>query len=58
MMRLTRLERAAITDSVLKIESIQISLGQLNETKIPDFDEISKCLTTADKSLRAVLKKA
>lgn len=54
-MSLTSLEREAITDSVLKIQSVQASLSQVDEAKIPDFDEIHKCLTTAHKSLRSVL---
>ena len=56
-MRLTRLEREAINDSVLKLESIQISLEQVSESKIPDFEQIHQCLQTADKSLRGVLRK-
>lgn len=55
-MQLTRLEREAINDSVLKIESIQASLEQVNECKIPDIEEIHKCLNTADRSLRAALR--
>ena len=55
-MTLTRVERAKITDSVLKIQSARASLEHLDETKIPDFDEIQSCLRTADKNLRHVLR--
>jgi hypothetical protein len=56
-MSLTRLEREAITDSVLKIQSIQASLEQVEETSIPDRKEIESCLETADKTLRVALEK-
>lgn len=55
-MYLTRVEREAITDSVLKIQSIQASLDQVDEAKIPDMEEIHICLKTAHKSLRGVLR--
>jgi hypothetical protein len=55
-MILTRVEREAITDSVLKIQSIQASLGQVDEAKVPDMEEIHSCLKTAHKSLRGVLR--
>jgi hypothetical protein len=53
---LTRLEREAITDSVLKIQSIQASLDQVDDAKVPDMEEIHICLKTAHKSLRGVLR--
>jgi hypothetical protein len=55
-MPLTRLEREAITDSVLKIQSIQASLEQVDVTRIADREEIESCLETADKSLRVALR--
>lgn len=55
-MYLTRLEREAITDSVLKIQSVQASLDHVNEAKVPDIEEIHDCLKTAHQSLRLVLK--
>jgi len=55
-MSLTRLEREAITDSVLKIQSIQASLGQVDEAKVRDMEAIHGCLKTAHKSLRSVLR--
>jgi hypothetical protein len=55
-MPLTKLEREVITDSMLKIQSIQASLNQIDETKLLDFDEINSCLKTADNSFRTVLR--
>jgi hypothetical protein len=55
-MQLSRVEREAITDSVLKIESIQASLEQLDEAKIPEVGEIQNCLELSDQKLRDVLK--
>ena len=55
-MYLTRVEREAITDSVLKIQSVQASLDQVDEAKVPDMEEIHTCLKTAHKNLRAVLR--
>ena len=57
-MTLTRVERAKITDSVLKIQSARASLEHIDESKIPDFAEIQTCLITADKSLRYALRHA
>ena len=57
-MSLTRVEREAITDSVLKIQSIQASLDQIDERKVPDIAEIYGCLKTAHKSLRVVLRES
>ena len=55
-MQLTKVEREAITDTVLKIESIQASLEQIDEGKLPERDEIESCLETADKNLRMALR--
>jgi hypothetical protein len=55
-MSLTKLEREVITDSMLKIQSIQASLDQIEEAKIPDHDEIESCLENADKSFRVALR--
>ena len=56
LMPLTRLEREAINDSVLKIQSIQASLEQVDEAIVPGRDEIENCLETVDKSLRTALR--
>jgi hypothetical protein len=55
-MTLTKLEREVITDSVLKIESIQASLDQIDEAKIVGLDEIHNCLESADKNFRTALR--
>lgn len=55
-MQLSRVEHEAITDSVLKIESIQASLEQLDESRIPELGEIHNCLELSDRKLRSVLR--
>jgi len=55
-MHLTKLEREVITDSMLKIQSIQASLNQIDETKLLDSTEIHNCLRSANTSFRAALK--
>lgn len=55
-MPLTKLEREIITDSMLKIQSVQASLDQIDETKLADGDEIQSCLKSANNSFRAALK--
>ena len=55
-MMFTRLERAKITDSVLKIQSARVSLEDIDEKKIADLDQIQDCLRNADKTLRSALR--
>ena len=55
-MPLTKLEREVITDSMLKIQSIQASLDQIDETKLLESDEIQSCLKTANNSFRVALR--
>lgn len=55
-MALTRLERAKITDSALKIQSAQASLDRLDKTKVEDFEAIEECLEMADANLRQALR--
>jgi hypothetical protein len=55
-MPLTTLEREVITDSMLKIQSVQASLEQIDGTKIPEIDEIHSCLRTAHRSFSAALR--
>ena len=55
-MSLTKVEREKITDSMLKIQSVRASLEDLDETKIPEYDEISGCLSIVDKNLRLALR--
>ena len=54
-MSLTKLEREAITDSMLKIQSIRDSLNEVGESKIPKVDEIECCLDNADHQLKIAL---
>jgi hypothetical protein len=55
-MSLTNVEREKITDSVLKIQSVRASLEDIDETKIPEYEEVEGCLTTVDKKLRLALR--
>lgn len=55
-MPLNKLEREVITDSMLKIQSIQASLDQIDDAKLPDSDGIHNCLKTADNSFRLALR--
>jgi hypothetical protein len=56
-MELSKLEREVITDSMLKIQSIEASLDQIDKSKLDDFDEIHSCLRSAGKSFRLALTK-
>jgi len=55
-MPLNKLEREVITDSMLKVQSIQASLDQIDGSKLPDIEEIHSCLKTAGKSFRHALR--
>jgi hypothetical protein len=55
-MSLTTLEREVITDSMLKVQSIQASLDQIDGTKVIDIDEIHSCLKKAGNSFRTALR--
>jgi hypothetical protein len=55
-MSLTNVDREKITDSMLKIQSVRTSLEDMDETKIPDYDEIEGCLSLVDKNLRLALR--
>jgi hypothetical protein len=55
-MALTRVERAKITDSALKIQSAQASLETLDEDKVEEFAQIQECLEMADANLRRALR--
>jgi len=54
-MKLTAVERERITDSMLKIQSIRVSLDAVDEGKIPNVDEIDSCLANADHNLKIAL---
>jgi len=58
MQRLTKSERAKITDSMHSIQSARASLADIDEAKLPDVDEIQECLESADKNLRGALRDA
>ena len=58
MQQLTKSERAKITDSVHSIQSARASLADIDESKVPEVDEIQECLESADKNLRGALRKA
>ncbi len=58
MQQLTKSERAKITDSVHSIQSARASLTDIDETKVPEVDEIQDCLDNADKNLRGALREA
>ena len=53
---LTKLEREVITDSMLKIESVEASLSQIDGSKLPDGKEIQGCLRMARRNFRDALK--
>jgi hypothetical protein len=57
-MSLSKLEREVLTDSMLKIESIEASLSQIDGSKLVDIDEIHSCLKSADHSFRMALRNA
>jgi hypothetical protein len=54
-MELTPEERARITDSKHKIQSVTASLTHVDPQKIPDIAKIEECLEDADESLRVAL---
>ena len=53
LMSLSKMEREACTDSMLKIQSIQASLEQIDGANVPDIDEIHRSLNSASQSFRA-----
>jgi hypothetical protein len=54
-MKLTNSEREKLTDSMLKIQSVRTTLEQVDGSKVPDSEEIHRCLEDADESLRTAL---
>ena len=57
-MDLSKTERAKITDSVHSIQLAQASLVDIDETKVPEVNEIQECLDGADRNLRRALRQA
>jgi hypothetical protein len=54
-MKLTTVDRERITDSMLKIQSVRANLSELDDSRIPNADEVESCLETADASLKEAL---
>jgi hypothetical protein len=54
-MKLTNAEREKLTDSMLKIQSVRATLGLVDDSVVPDSEEIHRCLEDADESLRTAL---
>ena len=54
-MSLTSSEREKLTDSMLKIQAVKATLGQLDDSKVPDSEEIHRCLEDAAASLKTAL---
>jgi hypothetical protein len=57
-MALTRLEKERITDSRLKLQSVANSLNHIDPEKVPDYEDIQKCLEDAEESFRDALRKS
>ena len=56
IMGLTRVEREKITDTMHNIQSARALLENIDESKIPEFDEMQTCLRDADRNLRLALR--
>jgi hypothetical protein len=56
MMPLNKLEREVLTDSMLKVQSIQASLQEIDGSKVPDIEDIHSCLKSANRSFRSALR--
>ncbi len=57
-MDLSKTDRTKITDTVHSIQLAQASLHDIDDTKVPEVDEIQECLEGADKNLRRALRQA
>jgi hypothetical protein len=55
---LSKLEREVITDSMLKIQSIEASLHEIDGSKVDNIDEIHSCLRSAGSSFQQALRSA
>ena len=55
-MKLSKLEREKLTDSVLSIQSARASLEGLDQSKVPELAELQNCLEDADRNLRLALR--
>jgi len=54
-MKLTRVERERVTDSILKIQSVRRNLDAIENAQIPNAEAIEGCLEAADESLKEAL---
>ncbi len=54
-MKLTSVDRERITDSMLKIQSVRANLNEIEDSKIPNAEELDQCLESADASLKEAL---
>lgn len=57
-MALTEFEREVITDSMLKIQSVEASLDQIHGVELIGIDDIRSCLRSANENFREVLRSA
>ena len=55
-MALTNTEREKIHDSILKIQSVQAALEDVDKKKIPEYRELEECLDSGCKHLREALQ--
>ena len=55
-MGLTKVEKERIADSRMKLQSISISLDNVDPDKVPGYDGIQECLEEAEKALDGALR--
>jgi len=57
-MSLSRADKERINDSRLKIQAAADTLGDVNPSHIPEFEDIQECLENASKNLGTALRNA
>jgi hypothetical protein len=55
-MSLTKVEKERIADSRMKLQSISLSLDQIDPDKVPGYDGIQECLEEAERALGGALR--
>jgi hypothetical protein len=55
-MPLSRVDRERLVDSSLRIESVLCALGDLDDSKLPQFQEIQECLRDAEECILLALR--
>ena len=55
-MALTQVEKERVSDSRLKIQSVNNSLKHVDSKKVPHFAEIQECLEEAEETLGGALR--